>query len=99
MTEQRTPQQRKALEVYCDMVADAMNDAGYDFRIVIKMPVRFTQEKVKQDMFKPIMRAMYPDKISTTELNTVQIQKVFEAMNLATAEKFGISMDWPNRFG
>ncbi len=80
------------------MLADEMNAAGYDFRKVIKVPVTFTGDNVKENMFKVIMNAMYCDKDSTTELSTVEIQNVYETMNAATAEKFGISIPWPDRF-
>ena len=92
----RTPQQRKSLEVYCRLVAEAMNDAGYDFKKAITLEIAMTQALVKEYIFKRIMKAMYPDKTSTTELSTTEIQKVYEVMNANTANKFGISMDWPN---
>ena len=49
-------------------------------------------------MFKRVMSAMYPEKESTTELSTTEIQAVYESMNAATAEKFGVSIDWPNEY-
>lgn len=80
------------------MVADDMNSAGYDAQTAIKLPIRLTGEIVKDCIFKRIMTAMYPDKESTTELSTTEIQTVYETMNAATGEKFGVSMPWPDRF-
>ena len=34
---------------------------------------------------------------STTDLNTKQIQELFENINYATGTKFGISLQWPDR--
>ena len=96
VSELRTPKQNKSLHKYCAMVADEMNAAGYDFKTAITLPVTMTPELVKEYMFKRIMSVMYPDKESTTELDTVEIQKVYECMNAATGEKFGVSMDWPS---
>ena len=92
----RTTQQNKSLHKYCAMVADEMNAAGYSAQEVFTLPIRLTPELVKECLFKRIMSAMYPDKESTTELSTTEIQNVFETMNAATGEKFGISMDWPS---
>ena len=99
MSEQRTAQQRKALEVYCHGLAEILNASGYDFNDgkVIRLPVAFTQENVKEYMFKKVMTAMYPDKTSTTELSTTEIQQVYENLNTFTAEKFGVSVTWPSQ--
>ena len=93
---QRTNQQNKALHLYCQLVADEMNAAGYDAQTAITLPISLTQDIVKENIFKVIMRALYPDKESTTELSTTEMQNVYEHMNSATAQKFGISMDFPS---
>jgi len=93
---QRTGQQNKALHKYCQMVADEMNAAGYDAKQVISLPISLTPEIVKDCIFKAIMTALYPDKTSTTQLSTTEIQDVYENMNRATGQKFGVSMDWPS---
>ncbi len=89
---QRTGQQNKSLHKYCQMVADEMNAAGYDFKEVVRLPVSMTPELVKEYLFKRIMSTQYPDKESTTELSTTEIQTVYETMNAATAQLFKISM-------
>ena len=98
---QRSPQQRKALEVYCDMLATSLNNAGYSFNdnTIIRLPVQFTQENVKETIFKGAMRGLYPDKDSTTELSTTEIQSVYENLNLYTAEHWAISVPWPDKRG
>ncbi|MCP4259769.1 MAG: hypothetical protein GY774_19990 [Planctomycetes bacterium] len=93
---QRSPQQNKSLHKYCQWVADEMNAAGYDAQTAISLPIQLTPELVKECIFKRIMAAMYPDKESTTELSTTEMQAVYETMNAATASKFGISMQWPS---
>ena len=98
MTEQRTLPQNRALHKYCEIISDEMNAAGYDFKQVVRLPVAMTPELVKEYLFKRIMTTMYPKKESTTQLNTIEIQRVYESMNNATSELFGISHDWPNRF-
>ena len=92
----RTNLQNRALHKYCAMVADEMNAAGYDAKKVISLPIRLTPELVKDCIFRVIMHAMYPDYESTTQLSTTEIQNVYETMNAATGERFGVSMPWPS---
>ena len=94
----RTAQQNKCLHSYLGQIAIELNEAGYDFKKVVKLPVTFTTENIKEFMFSPIMSLMYPDVESTTELTTIQMQKVYETFNSAIAERFSVSGDWPNRF-
>ena len=93
---QRTDRQRKSIEVYCKHLAEQLNDKGLDVQTVIKAPVSLTQENVKTHLFKVIMKALYPDYISTTELTTTQCQEVYEHLNKITGERYGVSMDWPS---
>lgn len=92
----RTLLQNKSLHKYCELLAEALNDAGYDFKEVITMPVSFTKENVKEYMFRRVMSALYPDLESTTELTTVQIQTVYNELDRLTATKFGIHVEWPS---
>ena len=92
----RTLSQNSAIHLYFTRLSDALNDGGYDVNTTIKVPVSFTSETVKKYMFKPIMKALYPDKTSTTELSTTEIQIVYENLNRLTSEKFGIGIDLPS---
>jgi len=93
----RTPQQRKAIEVYCRKLADALNNAGYTVndQVVLRLPVSWTQENIKELMFKQIMTALYPEKESTTQLDTDEVSEVYENLNLAVSERTGVSVAWP----
>ena len=93
---QRSPKQNKSYWKALGWFADDMNDAGYDFKAVVHLPVSFTPENIHQYMFKPVMSIMYPEFDSTTELDTVQMQKVYDVFNAAMAVKFQISHDWPS---
>ena len=92
----RTILQNKSLHKYLTWVAKALADSGQDMRKVIKLPIRPTTENVKETMFKPVMKAMFPDKTSTTELSTVEMQQVYEAFNSAISERLGVGFDWPS---
>ena len=94
---QRSSSQNRSLHEYLADLSKALNEGGFDVNTTIKVSVDFTPDTVKEYMFKPIMRAMYPNKVSTTELDTIEISKVYENLNRLTAEKFGIGLLWPSR--
>ena len=73
-----------------------MNAAGHDFKRIVRLPIIFTKENIKEYMFKPVMNSLYPDKKSTTELSTLEIQNVYEVFNAAISVKFGVGHDWPS---
>lgn len=100
---QRTDQQRKAIEVYCNMLSDCMNAAGYEKRAVFaKMregfDIPWSQDSVKEDLFKPIVKAMFK-KGSTTELEPGQVNEVYKVLDKWTSENLGITVEFPNRHG
>ena len=94
----RTKKQNGCLHEYCKQLAEALNDAGYDFNDgkVIKLPVAFTPANVKEDMLKKVMVSLYPEKTSTTQLSTTETQAVYENLNRFTSNLWGIGLDWPN---
>ncbi len=93
----RTSLQNRALHKYCDLLAKALTDAGHeDMRTIIKVPISPTKELVKYNMVHPVMKAMFPNINSTADLSTVQMQKLYEQMNLFTSERLGVSVDWPH---
>ena len=94
----RTLKQNACLHSYFQQLADEMNAAGYTADAVIKVPISFTAENVKEYMCKPVMRVLYPEIESTTELDTQQLQFLYENMNNLTGQKFGVSLDWPTRW-
>jgi hypothetical protein len=99
--QQRTIQQNKCLHQYFGELAEAFNDGGFSVQEVIKLPISHTPENIKVNIGHRIMMALFPDlirddgKISTKDLSTTQIQKLYENINRATAE-YGISLSWPD---
>ena len=91
----RTPKQNKSLHVYLQDIADQLNEAGYDFKEVVKLPVMFTKENIKEYMFHPVMKKTFPGITSTTQLNTKEITQLHDGFNSAVAERFGVSAPWP----
>ncbi len=92
----RSDQQRKAIQKYCRQVADTLNDAGLDMRVVLKPEVEipWTMDSVKTHMWKGIQEAML-GKDSTTQLDTGEVSQVYEVMNRHLA-KHGVSVPFPS---
>ena len=92
----RTNQQNKALHKYCELMAQDLSDAGYSVQEVCTLPIQWTKENFKENIWKPVQKAMFPDITSTTDLNTVQLSEVYEQINLLIGEKFGVSHQFPS---
>jgi hypothetical protein len=73
-----------------------LNDAGFDMRQTLRedMEIPWIEENIKRFIWKPVMRSI-TDKESTTELTSKEIDKIYDIINRHTAEKFGISIQFP----
>ena len=93
----RTLTQNASLHKFCSMLAQAMNEAGFDFRVFIKegYPVPFTEELVKEYIWKPIQKAVTGHE-STTKPEPKQYSEVYDALNVKLAEH-GLYIPWPCR--
>ena len=96
---QRTVTQNKSLHKYLELLSDELNQAGLDMRTVLKpsVSIPWSADNVKENLWRPIQEAMV-NKHSTANLDTVEIQDVYKVLDRHLAEKFGISVSWPDRF-
>lgn len=93
----RTNTQNNALHLYFALLAEALDEAGYDLRSVIKegIPIRITPFAVKEYIWRPTQKAML-GKESTTKLTRGQeIDLVYDVINRAVGERFGIHVPFP----
>lgn len=92
---QRSDQQRKALEVYCRLVAEQLNDQGITFQMFFKegVEVPWTQPIVKDNVWRPVQEVMVGEK-STTKPHTNEYPNIYEVINRKLSE-FGIYVPWP----
>lgn len=94
----RTSQQNRSLHLYCELLANALNDAGYEMKAVLavkQVDVPWSPERVKEVLWRPIQIAM-TGKHSTTELNRVEPGKIYEVLNRHIAQNFGVSVPFPS---
>ena len=97
MENQRTIQQNKALHKFYELLATKLNEAGYDMRKTLKndIDIPWSKESVKDFLWRPIQQALL-GKDSTTELETKDIDKIYDVLNRHLGEKLGIHVDFPS---
>lgn len=96
---QRTLTQNRALHLFCEWLADTLNEAGYDMRKTLRedVDVPWTQASVKEYLWRPIQIAM-TDKQSTTEITTVEPTDIHAVLSRHLGERLGITCPaWPKR--
>lgn len=99
MTEEkpRTQQQNRALHLYFGLIAKALNEAGLDMKKVLKpgVEIPWSAQSVKDFMWVPIQKAQLR-KEHTHELNSTEIDVIYDTLNRHLSEKFGISEPFPS---
>lgn len=93
----RTNQQNKALHVLFKLLGDTLNNAGLDMRKTLKpgVEIPWGPVAVKEFLWRPIQEAQL-GKHSTTELTTVEIDKVFDTINRHLGEQFNLHVPFPS---
>ncbi len=93
----RSSQQNRALHKYFDMLADALNSAGYDMRNTMRHDIElpWSAGMIKELMWRPVQLAMFQTE-STAKMRRADYTKVYEVLNRHTASKLGISIPWPS---
>lgn len=96
-TKHRTAKQNNAMWLYCSRLAKDLRDAGFDMRDVLKpgVPIPPTKEMIMDRIWKPVMKAMF-DIESTQDLDTKQVNEVYQVISQRMAEKFGLITEFPH---
>lgn len=88
----RTNQQNRALHLFCKILAEELNMAGLDMKVVLKphIAIPWTPISIKEHLWRPIQKAM-TGKESTTELDKqLEIDKIHEVLMRELALAFHI---------
>jgi hypothetical protein len=93
---QRSPKQNNALHKFCDLLANALNDAGLDMKHVLKpdVDIPWTGLAVKNHLWRPVQKAML-GKESTVEPHRDEYPKIYDVLNRHLIDKHSISVPWP----
>jgi hypothetical protein len=94
----RTSQQNNAIWKFCELLAAALNDSGFDmrtypFREGLSIP--FAKESVMETFWRPVQVAML-GKTSTRELDRRDVNQVYEALDRAMSERVGVHVEFPH---
>lgn len=87
-----TREQQNSLHLFCQQLADELNNAGLDQRVVLKPGVQipWNKQAIKDMLWRPIQLAM-TQKESTTELDKhMEIDAIHSTLMRHLGEKFGI---------
>ena len=93
----RTIQQNKSLHKYFDLLATALNDAGYDVRATLKedFNLPWSPELVKDLLWREIQK-IYKKVNSTTRLKKEDVSNIYEIVNKEVANRTGVSVPFPS---
>ena len=90
----RTLKQNAAMHKYFTLVAEALNDKQLTVKTITKADIEWNPTSVKEMLWRPIQEAVLHKK-STTELKRKEIDDVYDTINRALGEKFGIYVPFP----
>lgn len=96
---QRTLTQNRAMHLFFDWLAEALNEAGLDMRKTLRedVEVPWSAATVKEHLWRPIQEAM-TEKKSTTEVTTVEPTAIHEVLSRHLGERLGVTCPpWPKR--
>lgn len=95
----RTDQQNESLHVFCEQLAETLNDSGLEMKAVLsvkEIDVPWNKDTVKEVLWKPIQKAKTGKK-STTELSRVEPSEVHAILMRHLGEKLGVPyIPWPS---
>ena len=87
----RTIPQNASLHLWFSELAEMLNQAGLDMRVVLKpeIAIPWSAKSVKEMLWRPVQKVQL-GKESTTALTTQEIDKVYEVLARHLGEKFGV---------
>jgi len=98
--EQRSNLQNRSLHLFCSRLSKQLNDAGLDFRKVIREDLEVPWDDdgymVKRYLWKPLQEAMTGHS-STVKPKTKQYIEIFNVLSRHLAQKLGINAIWPSK--
>jgi hypothetical protein len=93
----RTIKQNKSLWKWFGDLAEVLNEAGLDQRVVLKpsIQIEWNKQAIHDHLWCPVQEA-YIKEHSTTKLTTKDLNKIYEFLSRHLGEKFGVICDFPS---
>ena len=95
-SDKRTLQQNRALWLWFTQISDKLNKDSFAIQDVIKLNTKWSPEKTKELIFKPVIKSLY-NKESSTKLNKDEFELIIDTIIRALATKGIECPDFPNR--
>jgi len=94
---QRTPTQNKALHLFFRLLADELNGAGFDIQKTMKkdFEIPWNEHTVKHLIWHKVQEVM-TDKESTADLDTKEIDQIYQVVTRHLAQTTGVSVAFPD---
>lgn len=92
----RSDAQNRALHLYFTKLAKALNDAGWDMKKTLKeeISIDWSSYSVKENIWRPLQKSKL-GKVSTTQLKTNDIDKIYDIINREIGGRTGVSVPFP----
>jgi len=96
--QQRSLPQNSSLHLYCEMLADELNDKGLDMRKVLKpeVDIPWSGKSIKKYIWKKIQKIMF-DTDSTADLTRPQVSQVFDVINRNMINVHNVDVKFPSK--
>ena len=93
----RTDKQNRALHAYFTLLADELNDAGFDLKKTIRgnIDIPWTPEMIKNLIWRPVQKN-HLGKESTTKLSTGDVDKIYNIINRELGTRLGLYVPFPS---
>jgi len=94
---QRTLTQNKALHLYFTMLADALNDAGWDQRRTVRadLEIPWSSYAIKENLWRPVQVALEGYK-STAEMKTATVGTIYDIVSREISSRTGVNVEFPS---
>lgn len=93
----KSRKQENSLHLLFRQWADTLTEHGFDMKKTLKtdIDIMWNEERFKTDAWLPVMKAVC-GKEHTSDLESHEIDKIFEVLNKAIGEKTKVFMDFPS---
>ncbi len=96
----RTQKQNASMHMYFTMLANTLNEAGLDFRTLLKEDAEtpWNSDMVKEFLWRKIQIAVTNIK-STSKISKNMVNDVYNILSRHLSEKHNIVVPFPNKYG
>ena len=93
-----TGTQRNSVYLYCDLLANNLNDRGLDMVSTLQSGVEipWCKDSVKKHIWAKIQQTKYENK-SVNQLKTHEVSVIYDVINRHLSDKFGVHVPFPSK--